>query len=615
MTMSNPPSATTLTSPPPPSARSGSAGTGSVPVREHVRIRSRDAPPEDPFAFLFPNPRPHPVILDPASSNGPGSGSTEKRASSASAAGSGGGAVKRSSSDTVAPPSRTGEGSAAKRPRVHPPLPSNDAAQENRKRPASASASASASRGSPETTSKHARKPSTDSLRRADRVKAQSSPVAGGTSSAAEMTPPPQGLGTPTAGGVHIIHSADIVHSSVKNYKQWFLDADGREPADSLPTVELVYLTKNYRERELVAAAGPPGSAAGSGSSSISLAAARREVGEYDPVADLCETIRILVQHTLVCPSPAVMETFSDASMSNGLLRRLERARNYRSLNDFVSAVNDFNREYAKCKKDGYVLGYTKKRQAASSTSDDVRRAIQARLAEYTPADLVAHALYQAYARAVAPRADVLVKYEAFSNTVYGEINPNFVEMLIDNLGIRSNHTFIDLGSGIGNVVLQVAARTECSSYGIEIQPAAAELAQQQLDEFRARLKYLNRRIGHVELYEGDMLLHPSIPALVRKADVVFVNNYVFQPKLNRALLELFLDLKDGARVVSLREFAPVDNRITARNADSIEALFEVDANTYPSGFVSWTDQPGKWYVHTMNRLRVREYKEAHGLA
>ncbi|KNE71119.1 hypothetical protein AMAG_20399, partial [Allomyces macrogynus ATCC 38327] len=248
------------------------------------------------------------------------------------------------------------------------------------------------------------------------------------------------------------------------------------------------------------------------------------------------------------------------------------------------------------------------------AAAQDERRAIQQWLNEPTPPDLVAHVLFQAYARAVAPHADELQNYEAFSNTVYGEINPVFVELLIKTLGIKANHTFLDLGSGIGNVVLHVAARTQCHASGIEIQPAAARLAVAQLDEFRARLKYFNRRCGAVDLFEGDMLAHSAIPPLVSKADVIFVNNYVFDPKLNRALVELFLDVQEGAKIVSLKEFAPVENRITPRNVHSVEALFDVECYEYGPDYVSWTDQPGKWYVHTMNRKRVQAWLAAQGM-
>ncbi|KAJ3356008.1 Nucleosomal histone H3-Lys79 methylase [Allomyces javanicus] len=559
-----------------------------TPTKPHVRIRSRDAPPDDPFAFLFPHPRKHPLIIE-----------------SAAAAAAAAAAAHASSSSTVSrPPPSTAAGASRR---------STDAAD----MPPAA---------------KRARKES-DRRTAGERV---------GTADG----------GATAAGAPSIIHSADIVHNDLKKYTQCayrFLGSAtsgtsaSSSPAspsrsdanDATPTVELVYLSKAYRETfSLLRPKQVVQKYAALASSSTTpppfpapKVAVPSDMSEYDPVADLIDTVRMLVQHTLVCPSSAIRDLFSDEPHSGavspraaatpspsslGLLRRLERARNRRSRSEFVAAVADFNREYARCKKDGYVIGYTKKRMMAAA--QDERRAIQQWLNEPTPPDLVAHVLFQAYARAVAPHADELQKYEAFSNTVYGEINPVFVELLIKTLGIKANHTFLDLGSGIGNVVLHVAARTQCHASGIEIQPAAAGLAVAQLDEFRARLKYFNRRCGAVDLFEGDMLAHAAIPPLVSKADVIFVNNYVFDPKLNRALVELFLDVQEGAKIVSLKEFAPVENRITPRNVHSVEALFDVECFEYGPDYVSWTDQPGKWYVHTMNRKRVQSWLAAQGM-
>jgi hypothetical protein len=54
------------------------------------------------------------------------------------------------------------------------------------------------------------------------------------------------------------------------------------------------------------------------------------------------------------------------------------------------------------------------------------------------------------------PRA--LNKYKPFSHEVYGETNANLVQFVIDSQAITSDDVFFDLGSGIGQVVLQVCS-------------------------------------------------------------------------------------------------------------------------------------------------------------
>ncbi len=60
----------------------------------------------------------------------------------------------------------------------------------------------------------------------------------------------------------------------------------------------------------------------------------------------------------------------------------------------------------------------------------------------------------------------VLRRYAPGSKEIYGEINPVFVNDLIDVLAIRSHDIVYDLGSGVGNVVLQLACQTGCTAYG-----------------------------------------------------------------------------------------------------------------------------------------------------
>jgi len=52
---------------------------------------------------------------------------------------------------------------------------------------------------------------------------------------------------------------------------------------------------------------------------------------------------------------------------------------------------------------------------------------------------------------------------------VYGETSFDLICQMIDNMLVTEEDTFIDLGSGVGQVVLQLAASTNCKMiWGIE---------------------------------------------------------------------------------------------------------------------------------------------------
>jgi hypothetical protein len=63
---------------------------------------------------------------------------------------------------------------------------------------------------------------------------------------------------------------------------------------------------------------------------------------------------------------------------------------------------------------------------------------------------------------------------------------------------------------------------------------------------------------------------------LLKRADVIFVNNYAFDAALNQSIMAKFLDIKDTCKIVSLKSFAPVDKRTTLHRSNAIESIFEV---------------------------------------
>ncbi len=80
------------------------------------------------------------------------------------------------------------------------------------------------------------------------------------------------------------------------------------------------------------------------------------------------------------------------------------------------------------------------------------------------------------------------------------------------------------MGSGIGNVVLQVAAQCLCESWGIEIQENASMLAERQRVEFVNRMRAFGRPCGKIVLKRGDFLEDFEVHSVIKRADVIFVN-------------------------------------------------------------------------------------------
>jgi len=168
----------------------------------------------------------------------------------------------------------------------------------------------------------------------------------------------------------------------------------------------------------------------------------------------------------------------------------------------------------------------------------------------------VAHILGQVYTIVVDdPKA--LTHYKAFSSEVYGEANAGLINEIIQTTPIKDGDVFLDMGSGVGQVALQVAAQCAVKdSIGIELRDVPAMYQDRMGHEFKARMRLYNKSHSPFNLKKGSFLSHEDLPdEVLRTVDVIFVNNVAFESSLNRALLERFMAMKKGAKVVSLVSF------------------------------------------------------------
>jgi len=216
------------------------------------------------------------------------------------------------------------------------------------------------------------------------------------------------------------------------------------------------------------------------------------------------------------------------------------------------------------------------------------------------PNKVLTRIIDETYQRSVGPHALKLNRYEAFSSEVYGELMPSFTSDIIAATGLHKDSLFMDLGCGVGNVLVQASLETCCRSYGIEVMPTPAEVGREQLRQIQKRCRMWGLSMGEVELEEGDMLTSRRVTELLPQADVVLVNNKVFQQPcqytsflcvakhvdyvaVNEALRPRFLDLKEGAIVVSLKPFvSSLNARVTERN---VSAMHIPSAHIYDVNF------------------------------
>ncbi|RDW88510.1 hypothetical protein BP6252_00542 [Coleophoma cylindrospora] len=351
-----------------------------------------------------------------------------------------------------------------------------------------------------------------------------------------------------------MIHAADVISDERK------AKLGGSKDLGDDIIVELKYPNASQRER-------------------FKLVTARDEIDAYEEIIKIAEIV------TDVYLTPEQAKPFKD--QNGGYIRRLERARNMKQPQDFKEAVKSYNAAIDNLNKGGILAENLDSKH-------------------HMPLVMVQRILGQVYDRVVSPKVESLRKYENGSDNVYGELLPSFVHDLLTEVGLKSDQVFVDLGSGVGNVVFQAALEFGCESWGCEMMQNAYELADAQKKEFGARCRLWGVAPGRVHLQGANFLESKPIHEAMKQADVILVNNHVFTPQTNRSLVDMFLDLKDGCKIISMKNFVP-DDHVAKRNADDpVNILDIIKKGHYYAGSVSWTDDPERYYI-----AKKRSFAEA----
>uniref|UniRef100_A0A665WGP7 Histone-lysine N-methyltransferase, H3 lysine-79 specific n=1 Tax=Echeneis naucrates TaxID=173247 RepID=A0A665WGP7_ECHNA len=214
---------------------------------------------------------------------------------------------------------------------------------------------------------------------------------------------------------------------------------------------------------------------------------------------------------------------------------------------------------------------------------------------------LLRHILQQVYNHSVTD-PEKLNNYEPFSPEVYGETSFDLVAQIIDEMEMMEDDTFVDLGSGVGQVVLQVAAATNCKHYyGVEKADIPATYAETMDKEFKKWMKWYGKKHGEW----GRCLANQQV---ICSNTIIFVNNFAFGPEVDHQLKERFANMKEGGKIVSSKPFAPLNFRINSRNLSDIGTIMRVVELSPLRGSVSWTGKPVSYYLHTIDRTILENY-------
>lgn len=131
-----------------------------------------------------------------------------------------------------------------------------------------------------------------------------------------------------------------------------------------------------------------------------------------------------------------------------------------------------------------------------------------ARLKKTPSRELLRHILQQVYNQSVVD-PDKLNQYEPFSPEVYGETSFELIAQMIEQIEITEDDVFVDLGSGVGQVVLQMAAATSCKiCYGVERADVPSKYSEVSRLRRQARLTICGtRHVRYIMTFRGFLVL------------------------------------------------------------------------------------------------------------
>ncbi|KAJ7488455.1 histone methylation protein DOT1-domain-containing protein [Mycena galericulata] len=218
--------------------------------------------------------------------------------------------------------------------------------------------------------------------------------------------------------------------------------------------------------------------------------------------------------------------------------------------------------------------------------------------------EVVCRVIEEIEQRVVGPSMPAIKQAPADTSLGYGELRPQAVTDIIKATNLKKDSTFLDLGSGTGLVVSQVALQAGSRCFGIELHETRANTANMVKEQLSKRSESWGFCHGQVTLIEGDMFHSEQVEMWLQMADVVLITNKIFKPKgkrpYNYSLFELLgLYLKQDAQVVSLvpaRQTPLEPGKLNFQDVKSVGALFD-DASKHPLRDVSWAQSGGEFFV------------------
>jgi hypothetical protein len=180
----------------------------------------------------------------------------------------------------------------------------------------------------------------------------------------------------------------------------------------------------------------------------------------------------------------------------------------------------------------------------------------------------------------------------------YGRANAALVTACLDKAKVGQEDLFMDIGSGIGSVVLQAAAMTGCKAVGIELLEPRHRASQ------RLKRAHDEEQITDTQLQLGDFS-HPTFAESITRSTVLFVNNArgTFAERCVKAgnttldshVARLCRLTQEGTRIITM-------DRLRDLETAEMKDVFKMETFISPKRPASWTESKINFHLYTKKR-------------
>ncbi|WKX89448.1 hypothetical protein Q1695_008812 [Nippostrongylus brasiliensis] len=213
------------------------------------------------------------------------------------------------------------------------------------------------------------------------------------------------------------------------------------------------------------------------------------------------------------------------------------------------------------------------------------------------------------FSRAVANPQLLNNHYAPFSSGVYGETSYEQMQMIIDQTVFRESDVFLDLGCGVGQLVMYVAGGTKVKkAVGIEINDLPAKYGAAMSEDFSKWMKWWKKKCRPFQLIHGDMLDERFRSLITQEATIIFINNYAFEPSLDLHIKNMIADCHVGTRIISTKAYATGTKRVNMRNLGDVESIMEVTQLKTVKQPTSWTPNTVPYFLHTVTQSKMMNF-------